>query len=539
MARYINVEIDNARLRIAEMEDNGRKSRMLTAFGVATPQGVIDDGEIRDTKNLGELLAQTLQAHGIRSKKVYFVASSSRIASRRIQIPAVKKNKIQILLEENVTEYFPIDATKYVLSYTILGEIEKPAEGNTPAVKQYDLMAYAAPKSISTAYQEMAEYAGLTLTGIGYTGESIYQSVRGLYSEGVHLVAKIEMDHTLISVIKDGDLALQRSVNYGLDSAVDAVLNTRAFGDISEEGEALAVLYSQSCLYGQLEPETVDPADPELSDARMEVTGSFRYLIGNISRIMDYYISRNPGIVFDSVSCCGLGGGVQGIPALFGYELAQPVTVLESLGDAPAPRLPDGDGLYLFIALASGTVSGINLMEKETKKQKNEKDSISGAILICGLGIAAGLLLAIVGLGARGYQQFTHSSLERKIASKQSVQELYDTYTQKKELAESFDSLYAYTSTPNEQLRDFLEEMEEKMPADLTLDSFTSTGTEVDFNLHVSDKNEAAQVLMQLRTFESLATVTTAGLDEDENGDVTMLVNCTYATPAAVSDSVQ
>lgn len=538
MARYINVEIDNARLRIAEIEDNGRKPRMLMAFGVAVPQGVIDDGEIRDTKNLGELLAQTLNSHGVRTKKAYFVASSSRIASRRLQIPLVKKNKIQALLEENVTEYFPIDATKYVLSYMVLGEIEKPAEGNTPAMKQYDLLAYAAPKTISTAYQEMAEYAGLTLTGIGYTGESIYQSVRDLYSEGVHLVAKIEMDHTLISVIKDGDLALQRSVNYGLDSAVDAVLNTKAFGDISEEGEALAVLYSQPCLYGRLEAEALD-ADPVLSEARMEVTESFRYLIGNISRIMDYYISRNPGAVFDSVACCGLGGGILGLPALFGYELAQPVTILDTLGDAPMPKLPDGDGLYLFIALASGAASGVNLMEKVTKKQKNEKDSMRGAILICGLGIAAGLLLAIIGLGARGYQQFTHSSLERKIASKQSIQELYDTYTQKKELAESFDSLYAYTSTPNEQLRAFLEEMEEKMPADLTLDSFTSTGTEVDFNLHVSDKNEAAQVLMQLRTFESLATVTTAGLDEDENGDVTMLVNCTYATPAAVSDSAQ
>ena len=76
MARYINVEIDNARLRIAEMEDNGRKSRMLTAFGVATPQGVIDDGEIRDTRYILLLLLPVLPAGVSRSRR------SKRIRSR-------------------------------------------------------------------------------------------------------------------------------------------------------------------------------------------------------------------------------------------------------------------------------------------------------------------------------------------------------------------------------------------------------------------------------------------------------------------------
>lgn len=538
MARYISVEIDTARLRVAEIDDIGKKTRMLSAFSFTVPQGMVDDGEIRDTKNLAELLTRELEIHSIRTKKVYFIAGSSRIASRRLQIPLIKKNKIQGLLEENVTEYFPIDATKYVLSYTILGEIEKTAEGSATPVKQYDIMAYAAPKTISTAYQEMAEYAGLNMIGIGYTGESVYQAVRDIYSEGVHLLAKIELDHTLISVIKDGDLALQRSVNYGLDSAIEAVLNHPVFGEYTEEGEALAVLYSQDCLYGQLEPEMPE-TDPEKDAAKHEVTESFRYLIGNISRIMDYYISRNPGAVFDSVACCGLGAGVKGIDTLFGYELAQPVQILDALGDQPMPKLSEGDGLYLYVALAAGTVSGVNLMEKLNRKKQKEQDSLSGALLICGVGIAAGLLLAIVGLGSRGYQQLTNVRLQKKIDAMQSVQELYDTYTQKKSLAESFDRLYAYTKTPNENLRAFLEEMEEKMPADLTLTSFTSTGTDVSFNLQVSDKNEAAQVLMQMRTFESLDTVTTAGLEEDENGNVTMLVSCTYAEPAPVADSAQ
>lgn len=120
---------------MAEIEEVGRKERILQCFSIPMPQGMTEDGEVRDTKNLAELLVQGLEAHAIKSKKIYFVAGSSRIASRRIQLPMVKKNQIQELIQTNSSEYFPVDISKYVLSYTILGEISEKAdssEGTNP-----------------------------------------------------------------------------------------------------------------------------------------------------------------------------------------------------------------------------------------------------------------------------------------------------------------------------------------------------------------------------------------------------------------------
>ena len=135
----------------------------------------MEDGEVRDTKNLADILSESLESHNVKTRRVYYVAGSSRIASRRIQIPMVKKNKIQEILEENGSEYFPVDISKYVLSYTIMGELRESADGTVMAAPQYDLMAYAAPKTISIACQEMSDNAGLTMIGIGYVGDSIYQ----------------------------------------------------------------------------------------------------------------------------------------------------------------------------------------------------------------------------------------------------------------------------------------------------------------------------------------------------------------------------
>lgn len=547
MARFISVEIDASQLRVAEIEEVGKKERILQCFSIPMPQGMTEDGEVRDTKNLAELLVQGLEAHAIKSKKIYFVAGSSRIASRRIQLPMVKKNQIQELIQTNSSEYFPVDISKYVLSYTILGEISEKADSSeetnpdrknarNKGNKQYDLMVYAAPKSISAAYNELAENAGLTIQGIGYTGDSLYQAVQDIYAKGVHLLAKIEKKYTMISIIKDGDLALQRMVNYGVDMAIDTVMQETVFGEIENEWQALDALYTGKCLNAQLDAAPVEGM-PELSAAKAEVTESFRYLIGNISRIMDYYISRNPGTVFDSVACCGLGAGIEGIAELFSHELAQQVQILQNFEGAD--RVRDGEQLYLYAAVAAPSVSGLNLMEKATKKKKREQETLSGALVIAAIGIGAGVLLSAVGIGSHVYQNLTKASLEKQIAAKQDIQDIYDAYSSAKSRTASYEGLYAYTDTPNEQLRDFLEEMEQKMPSDLTLDSFTSDGTGVSFDLYVSNKNEAAQVLIQMRTFESLASVTTNSLEEGENGEVTMTVTCTYAQPAAVDSNAQ
>ena len=66
------------------------------------------------------------------------------------------------------------------------------------------------------------------MAGITYTGDSVYHAVRGEYATGTHILVKIELKGTSISIINNGELALQRNINYGVDSAVETV---RAFPD--------------------------------------------------------------------------------------------------------------------------------------------------------------------------------------------------------------------------------------------------------------------------------------------------------------------
>lgn len=541
MARFLSIEAESTQIRVGEVEISGRKGRMLQCFCVPVPQGSVEDGQIRDTKGLGELLRQQLNERGIRTKKAWFVTGSTRIASREVQIPLVKKSRIQSIIEANATDYFPIDVTKYVMSYIILGITgEKGKKGEEAEQKkaadqerQYRLMVYASPKAISTAYYEFAQSAGLTLSGITYTGNTVYQTVQEEYTSGAHILIKVELENTGISIIRDGKLSFQRNINYGMESAVETIRSFPQFGDRLEVQDALQLLSEKKWIYPSLDGQIGEEPDT----VKSEVTESLRYLVGNISRIMDYYISRNGDVNFESIVLCGMGGQVQGLAELLTQELGQKVELLTKITRYSVPDTNKHEGLFLYIAVMDPVKSGLNLMEKTGRKQKEVKETLSGAWVVFGVGVLAAVALAVAGVGARIYQTHEQERLNQRIAEEQSIEDVYAAYNNAKSQYDNFQSMYAYTNTPNEGLEAFIQEMEEKMPSSITVETFSSTGSQVSFSMRVASKSEAANTLIQLRTFDSLSSVTTTGIDEGEDGTVTMSVTCTYRNPALLDDA--
>lgn len=541
MARILSIEAEASQIRVAEVEVRGKKGRIYNCFCIPAPQGAVEDGQIRDTKTLGENLKAELSQRKIRTKKVYFATGSTRIASREVRIPFVKANRIQSIIEANATDYFPIDVSKYVLSYSVVDVESQKSEDGKEETKQYHLMIYAAPKAISAAYSEFAENAGLTMTGITYTGDSIYHSVKDEYAKGTHILVKVEYTGTSITVIRDGELTLQRNINYGVDSAAETVRAFPEFGDRLDANEALDVLCSRKCINPFLDMESFDEEisdeDRKLETARAEVTESLRYLIGNISRIMDYYISRHTDTNFDSIVCCGLGAQIKGLMQLLTNELGQQVDVLQEFKNFALPASGDTQEVCLYAAVLSPGTSGVNLMDKVNRKKKEKKETLSGAIIICVVGTVAGVVLTAAGYANRIYQQHEQERLNQRISEESSIEEIYSAYTNAKAQYDNYQNMYQYTNTPNEGLKTFIEELEEKMPSDITVENFSSTGTQVSFSMRVGSKSAAANTIMQLRTFESLSTVTTTGIDEAEDGTVSLSVLCTYSDPAPLDSS--
>ena len=79
----------------------------------------------------------------------------------------------------------------------------------------------------------------------------------------------------------------------------------------------------------------------------------------------------------------------------------------------------------------------------------------------------------------------------------------------------------------------FIEEMEEKMPEDITVLSMSGTTTDITMQIEVPTKEAAAKIVQQFRGFDSVLAISSAGIQsvEDEVGNekVTFNVFITYA----------
>lgn len=144
---------------------------------------------------------------------------------------------------------------------------------------------------------------------------------------------------------------------------------------------------------------------------------------------------------------------------------------------------------------------------KEKKKMEvvPEKGEIKGiAILVFVGGIVIAVALAATSL--LRYQSLTNrkKELQQRIQELEPIKNVYAAYLQQKYTFDKLTYFYNTTVVANENLVAFIEEMEVKMPKTLNVVSMTSSTENVTLSVTVQDKKEAAMVVRQFRTFESI-----------------------------------
>ena len=182
---------------------------------VETPEGIVVDGMLQPTQEYADHLVNALATNGIRTKKVIFTISSTRVASREVQIPNVKASKIEALVKTNANEYFPVDLTQYEIGHYLAGGLTENGK--------LRVMALAVPKALLDSYYQLAQMCGWEVECFDYSSNSLYQILRDEKSEKVTMVIKIDENSTIVTVLSAGKVLLQRTVAYGVQDAIDTM----------------------------------------------------------------------------------------------------------------------------------------------------------------------------------------------------------------------------------------------------------------------------------------------------------------------------
>ncbi len=526
-AKAIAIEIGYSLTKVCEVDYKAKTHKIYKSFTVPNGAEVISDGALMVSPEYVETLRSALSANHVKGKQVVFTITSSKIASREVTIPYVKENRIADVVNANATDYFPVDLSQYQLAYTILGTI-----GETKGAQQYKLLVMAVPTALLSGYYELAKALKLEVAAIDYAGNSIFQVVKDECAKGRHIVVKMDERSSLVMAVENSVLSFTRSVSYGVEEIMDTVMNTLCWGEVSSVEQAIRVLQRNECIVPEEDAGDSESAEENAKSAKDSALEDMREavipLIGGITRVIDYYASRNSGAGIERILITGMGADFKGMDEMLSRETNMPVAILKEAAGWNLMRNFKNECFSEYIACVGAAVAPLGFKQEPEKRSKGKAKKEAGeggtnwaplAYTVFGVGLVAAA--ALVAVPMIGYAKLTKTNMELKAqaGSLEDIIPIYNEYVEVKAEHAMADAMYEATESRNESLEEFLGELEDKLPANVNVISFSSDAYEVSLNMRVQTKDDAGAAVEQMRTFQSLIPerVTVASLVEEEN----------------------
>ncbi len=540
--RVLSIEIGNSFTKICEIDYKVKKPKVYKVLTVETPEGVVVDGMLQPTQEYADHLVNALGTNSIRTRKVIFTISSTRVASREVQIPNVKANKIEALVKTNANDYFPVDLTQYEIGHYLAGGLTE--EG------KLRVMALAVPKALLDSYYQLAQMCGWEVECFDYSSNSLYQILRDEKSEKVTMMIKIDENSTIVTVLSAGKVLLQRTVAYGVQDAIETMIASGAYA-VNDSMSAVERFQKKTCLNRVLHQgdklweenagrwEDEDAGNVEVTAARQKITASLEPLIVGVSRVIDFYDSRNSDTPIERTYVTGLGGSFSGMSKLFTNCLERKVHTLSEMDDKIGmSKAIRSTRPAAYISCLGAVLAPVGLIDKSTQKAKGltvvsgtNYTFVSVAILV--LGVILSIAMAVTSLTRYFGTVAENVALQARVEELQPAQTVYNEYLSAAAQYDKYKYLYEYTENPNENLVEFINELEQILPSSFWTNSFSSDMEGISMSVTVEGKATAARTILNIRNMESIEDVQISNITDTQNelgeSAVTFSITGTYA----------
>ena len=540
--RVLSIEIGNSFTKICEIDYKVKKPKVYKVLTVETPAGVVVDGMLQPTQEYADHLVNALGTNGIRTKRVIFTISSTRVASREVQIPNVKANKIEALVKTNANDYFPVDLTQYEIGHYLAGGLTE--EG------KLRVMALAVPKALLNSYYQLAQMCGWEVECFDYSSNSLYQILRDEKTETVTMMIKIDENSTIVTVLSAGKVLLQRTVAYGVQDAIETMIASGVYA-VNDPMSAVERFQKKTCLNRVLHQgdklweenagrwEDEDAGNVEVTAARQKITSSLEPLIVGVSRVIDFYDSRNSDTPIERTYVTGLGGSFSGMSKLFTNCLERKVHTLSDMEDKIGmSKAIRSTRPAAYISCLGAVLAPVGLIDKSQQKAKGmtvvsgtNYTFVSVAVLV--LGVILSIAMAVTSLTRYFGTVAENVALQARVEELQPAQTVYNEYLSAAAQYDKYKYLYEYTENPNENLVEFINELEQILPSSFWTNSFSSDMEGISMSVTVEGKAAAARTILNIRNMESIEDVQISNITDTQNelgeSAVTFSITGTYA----------
>lgn len=581
--------------------------RVYKSIVFETPEGSVEDGFIKDMNVFGEELKSRLKEAKIKSDRVVFTINSSKIANREIVMPPVNEKRIMDIIKTGASEYFPIDMNEYILSYQIIekstvaskrndkklekkelklarkqakldakarrkkskteliadnlelrASIDTETDDNSTvngdisdnkqskeAKRQMRLAVYAAPSTMVKNYYSFAKQMHFDIVAIDYYGNSSYQAIKRQSKRGINVYVQMNEQDTIISILRNDILILQRTVNYGLYK-LTGIIDELGYGQGEGEEDPLSLLSNHDMLSreeGNTVLEEVAATDSsEFSGLKQLLTENIREslytLVGNVTRMLDYYKSTHKQIDIETIYLTGALVNIKGVERFFSTGIGLPHKIMAKINAVSSSKKAKvfRTNPSSFLTLIGAVLSPADFVPYEFVLKKQRRSMVIATTFLT--------LVCIAGSVGTIYVSYTDYLMAKKeldeikaeYEAMESLSGAHDTYDLAVTELADLERFREMTDSNNDKIKDVIEQLERKLPSSTVIHSMNFTETTVTMNVTANDEGAGsnaliAKILKQLKGIEYFDNVDISGIKviKDDGMDrVNFSISCTY-----------
>lgn len=526
--KVLSIEIGQQVTKAVVIDFLKKNPHVYNAFSFDTPEGVMEDGYVKDKDRMAQLLREQMKDNGVKEKEVVFSISSSKIASREVTVPYVPEKNLDNLINATAQDYFPVNMDEYTLAYNVLETVKEKDK------KSLKLLLLAAPDSLIQNYYSLADLMGVRVESIDYYGNGSMQVLQKHIGSGYSVCVQIGSLNTMVSVLKENQQIMQRTIPYGTNTIIETMLAHPAL-ECRDETDAMEMLCRENVVYSTLDYEDETVRGTRISEdqwkrsgqsreARKAVTDAVGGILLSVIRVVDYFGSRYPDCQLGYIYITGMGVKIRGLDTLFEREMDLPVRKLEKLTNITFSRgfarsLQDQTE---YIAAIGAAIEPVGFSLKELKNKQGRAASMRTVKIIL-----AGSVVVAVALVAVGWFRLVGANKENENLKmeKQSLQSINQVYTENEQATKKFEdaaALHVATSTKNQNLVALIEQLQKKLPKQMQVSTLQTTEDKVTLTITTKTKISVAKMLVEFEGIDLLTNVNVASIAgaESENDKI-------------------
>jgi type IV pilus assembly protein PilM len=309
----VGLDIGSKAIKLCEVSETRKNGFVLNKFGMVTlPNGVIEDGVIKDSETVSQHIRELFRAQNVREKNVAVSIGGYSVIVKKIQVQSMTDAELHETIQFEAEQYIPFDINDVNLDFQILGE-------SLLVANKLDVILVAAKKELVDEYVSLIELSGLRPCVVDIDAFALQNIYEANYDTKEDVVALIDIGagKTSLNIVRDSATLFMRDVSLGCNQINHKISDKVACS--LEDAEVIKISGNSDKITPQ-----------ELAEIVSLVIGDWCL---EIRRAIDFFYSTYPDDQISKILISGGGANITEFRHTLATETASEVEIINPFGN--------------------------------------------------------------------------------------------------------------------------------------------------------------------------------------------------------------